>query len=314
MEIGDLIKQNFRNYEEEKKVLENFKFLFKGIISSKHIDNTLKDNGFNGMYIVNNDIFSQLTSNKNTMGFYNLEHQIIILNEVFYKRYEFIGLHELGHAYLNGRILKELNIDNEKISYGYGIEEGAVSLLMSLNNIKDLDKCNSMFYKCQSKFFQQINVLYKHSDVRSYENLLIHLFKEPTTFISLIEDIYVSLIKHKFDSYYGTRSAYYLIEIADLLTNLGQESNLYNFISNINSLYLAVSDDDIKIGKKENSLFSISNCFRMTMEEKLFYALFHTDRSYYERQIFYLEQLLFEIQEYLEDNIDDKKMSKNLML
>jgi len=288
MEVIDIIKDSNRNYIEEKEILRNFKSIVKSQIGAKEVNRVLEENGFQGIYIVDKDIYRQVAPSLDSIGFYDSKLRVILLDEAGYYKDKIIGIHEVAHAYLNGKSNSKIIIDSSELFYGNGLEEGAASLLMSTNNINKIENCYPNSYPLQSRLFQQASVLYQNSDVRCYKNLLVHLFKEPDKFISVLNDVYVYLAKDKLnstDSLLGTRSAYVLMQTADILTFLKTDNRmLYELVYLLNSLYLTVSDSGFYLGNWDNKLFNIIRQFKMSNEEKLLYALFEDKSAYFSRQ------------------------------
>lgn len=293
LEIKDSFK---RNYAEEKEILTNFSNVLKSYISHGEITKTLEDNEFNGVYILNDSEYKEVGRN-NSVGFYSIDSRIIVLNAEHYYNNKKIGIHEIGHAFLNGRNRSVINIDNHDIIYGVGLEEGAMSLLMCTNDIKNIFKGDTNVYVQESKIFHQLNTLYGYSNVKEYPNLLIHMLKEPESFITLIRNIYVDIYKSKYEnvsSYLLDRSAYDVLVGTDIITEEDRKNcnSIIVAVNFINRLYLSLADENVRDGYLENPYFIKTNSFNKTPEEIFLSILFDSVFSYAERMERKLEALL----------------------
>ena len=286
------VKNKKRNYSEERDILMNFAKILKPYVSLKNIQSKLEQNGFNGVYILGSDIFHTIDEKKNTAGIYIPEEKIIIIDKESYSKDKSIGIHEMGHAFLNGENSKEIIIDHNSVLYGNGLEEGAMVILQGSTNLKNIDECNNNIYPLHTAIFHQLNTLYKYSNVRKYENLLIHLFNEPKSFIPLIKDIYEDIFMSRFSK---------------------SDNELYTFLNYVNSIYLKLLDDKVKTEEKNNKFFINSNYLERTKEEKYLFAIFDCDNAYFNRLISYLNSLLLEISRRLENFDNDNVKSKVLL-
>lgn len=312
--LEDILKGKTRNYKEEKKILEKFLLRVKPYISQKRITDRLEQNGFNGIYILNDEDFSKLVDNSNVSGIYCPDEKIIILSEIGYYNDINIGVHEMGHAYLNGESKRKITIDNDNIIYGKGLEEGAISLLQSNCRINKIDKTSNIVYPFQSILFKQLNALYINSDIQEYDNLLIHLFMNPQSFIPLIRDIYSDIYLkelHNLNIKLAEKTAFKIISGSDALLDIC-DTQLFLYLSFFNSLFFNISNNGIINNCKDNDLFISSPYFEKTNEEKLFSCLFN-DSLYMERMEEYLNKMLLIISDRLEKIDNDKSKSKILL-
>lgn len=300
MEIKEVVKDCERNYREEKNIIEDFAGVVKPCISLKEIKKRLDDNGFNGVYILSKEKFALVNNSANTIGFYNQEGKVIVINESHYAFNKKSGVHEMGHAFLDGR--NEREISELSASYGVGLEEGAMSILEVTSNVEELNKRNCTAYPLQARFFHQLNTLYGYSNCKEYKNLLIHLLKEPEKFIPLIRDVYEDIFKEQYPEFkhlLSDRSALAMISGTDaLIPHSNEKLNVY--LNCLNSLYLNVADEDIRSEKFSDYMFMNAKHFIRTNEEKLFSQIFGNDKIYFERQQAHLEVLLDMINQELE--------------
>ena len=309
------VKNKKRNYSEERDILMNFAKILKPYVSLKNIQSKLEQNGFNGVYILGSDIFHTIDEKKNTAGIYIPEEKIIIIDKESYSKDKSIGIHEMGHAFLNGENSKEIIIDHNSVLYGNGLEEGAMAIIQDSTNLKNIDECNNNIYPLHTTIFHQLNTLYKYSNVRKYENLLIHLFNEPKSFIPLIKDIYEDIFMSRFsksDNELAIRSAFLMMSGTDALVEYS-DIELYTFLNYVNSIYLKLLDDKVKTEEKNNKFFINSNYLEKTKEEKYLFAIFDCDNAYFNRLISYLNSLLLEISRRLENFDNDNVKSKVLL-
>lgn len=314
MEAKDIIKKYKRDYNIEKKILCDFSEVLKNYISFKNIQNTLYQNGFNGIYLLEKKAFSRFRNSNKIMGLYDEIEKVIIMNKDEYLYDERIAIHEMGHAFLDCKSQRKIEIDGKNIKYGVGLEEGAVTLLMCTSNVNDISEINKYAYLQQSRLFQQLNALYNYSNVKEYDNLLIHLLLKPDKFIPLVRDIYEDIFKTNYPDFncsLSTKSAHSIICGTDTLIDY-QNDNLYGLLKYINALYLNVADSDVRNGK-ETSLFIKSKDFNMTREEILLSQIFNKDYSYVQRQQSNLDVAIRLVNEELEEcdiKDDDKLMIK----
>lgn len=308
MQVEEIIKSQTRDYSEEKSIIEQFSSILKPYISLEKIKKRLEINGFNGVYILDKNLYNSIDRTQNTVGLYCHEEKVIIINKESYYLDKSIGIHEIGHAFLESENERKIEIDGVPILYGKGLEEGAMAILQSNKSIRNIQNINPSIYPFQSILFQQLNVLYKYSDVDGYENLLVHLFMNPKTFLSTIRDIYENIYINKLSQSninLASKSAFAMVTGTDVLIDCSNPE-LYNWLNYINSLYLNVSDEQIRNGKKNDKLFLTSKDFAKTREEILFSAIFNLDIGYLERQTQNLNSALILINEILE-NIGNEK-------
>jgi len=281
----------------------------------KEIKDTLEKNKFNGVYMLDSKLFSLFRSSNDTLGFYRIPENVIVVCEDSY--IPKIGIHEMGHAFLNVRNQRKIFIDDYKLRYGIGLEEGAMTILMETNNIRFMYDKFTDLYRQQVILFQQLNVLYGYSKLKQYPNLLIHLLKKPEEFLALIKNIYIDIFKTNYslvDESLITRSAFEIIQGADLFAKkLKPRSESFQNYMFLNAMYLAIADRDIRDGVKTNNLFIIPEEVLKTNPQKLLCCIFGDETGYMKQQVELLELLLMLIQEELEaytlgNEEDDKKI------
>lgn len=315
MEFID-IKDNFkRNYEEEKKILKNFSSILKSYISKSEILDRLDKNDFQGVYILGDKEFSELEESKFVLGRYDEDTKSIVLRANAYYNDETIGIHEMGHAFLNGRNRVELPFDIRNVVYGNGLEEGAVTLLSFTKRVTDISKVNKYVYFDVSRLFQQLNELYQYTSIKKYPNLLIHMFKEPEGFIKLVNEMYLDILdnRHSFDSSLISKSAFHMIQGADTLIETKGDDIIFCYLQLINSLYLSIADKNICNGRTTNPLFLKTELFNTTDEEKLLQYIFGEDSPYLKRYESILNKILGDLvhlfdTEHLNTNNGPKKI------
>lgn len=306
MLVEQVVKKQKRNYNVEKELLLNLAKFLNPYISLEDIKKRLKKNGFKGVYIV--DEFDSVETQPNVLGIYSDNDKAIVLKREEYNKDKTIGTHEMGHAFLNGRNIKNIIFDNRLIGYGYGLEEGAMAFLQYSSSIKDINEVNSKVYAFQCNLFKQLSVLYSYSKSKKYENLLIHLFMEPETFIPLISNIYEDIYTEKFknsENSLSIKSAFNLISGTDALLEYN-DTDLYLLLSYINTIYLYMAN---KNADKENSykkIFINFDDIKMREEEIILLKIFNSDINYMKRLEIQLKATLCVISNLL-DNFDNKK-------
>ena len=317
MEIKELMEKFDRNINVEKNSIDKMYHSLRPHISKKQITKTLEDNGFNGFYVVPDSTYKSVTDNLMSAGYYNIPNKVVIINEDDYIKLPAIGIHELCHAYLDDKNVKHMEIDGQDLSLGKGLEEGAASILQTINSVSDINKVNPISYQLQSNLFQQLNVLYKYSKIKDTPNLLIFLLKHPEQFLSLIKDIYCDILGSQccdFDKFIPCRCAHRLITLTDILTEQKSvDKNIYYLANCINSLYLTIADSNIRDGKNVNPLFCVPNEFLINSETRLLLCLF--GMSVGEKVLSNVDLLLAKIDRTIE-NIEETKSqnSKTLIL
>lgn len=295
MEIKEIIESKKRLYELEKEMILDFSNSVKSQFDLKQVKDTLDSNGFSGVYVLSDSEYLDFTQKDNSAGRYNTEEKVIVLPESSCNNKN-TRIHEIGHAFLGSRNTSSIVFDERPLFYGLGLEEGAVTLLANTSNIEDISQINYQTYPKQSLLFQQLNELYKNSDLRKYSNILIHLFKEPKDFNNLIREIYDNIFKSEygeFDSYMSMKSAFSLIQGTDLLTIRSELcGDMFNNLKLLNLLYFYIADKDIRRGKTNNEVFVPFEPFNFTSEEKLLSLLFGTDPMYILKMVQKLDILL----------------------
>ena len=310
MKFEEVLKKDERNYKIEKEILTNFSNILRSSISINNIQDTLEKNGFNGVYILEPERILLLGQKVDFIGLYDKISKVIILNKNEYLNDNKVGVHEMGHAYLDGRSESNIIYCDRELSYGKGLEEGAVTLLSCASNVKEIDKVDPFVYAYQTRLFQQLDVLYKYSEFKNYDNLLIHLFVEPKRFIPLIKDIYENLYKKSYLDYDRSiilTSAFAMIVGNDLLIDC-DDREVYKLLNYINAIYLSVVDKDVRMGIKNNSLFLNVNHFKETTEEIFLEKIFGFSDGFFQRQLSNLNSTMVLLNERLEQYDEEGKI------
>lgn len=269
MEISEIYNISKRNYKLEKKMIKDFSNILNGYITNQEVQDRIERNCPNGIHIVEPKIFGEL--NRHDIAFYSSKDGIILIKSNEYKKNPTIlANHELGHAFLNEQNRTAAEIDSEIYQYGFGIEEGAMSVLSILNKIDKINITTTPVYKYQSLIFLQLNELYKKV-VDEYPNLLIHILKSEESFCNLVRRIYENIITN--DDYLVLRSALALVVGSDLITEEPLSNNYYikNCTLFINKSYFSIINNNLKMGEWENPLFGK---FSFSKEEQLMRAIF----------------------------------------
>lgn len=310
MKFEEVLKKDERNYKIEKEILTNFSNILRSSISINNIQDTLEKNGFNGVYILEPERILLLGQKVDFIGLYDKISKVIILNKNEYLNDNKVGVHEMGHAYLDGRSESNIIYCDRELSYGKGLEEGAVTLLSCASNVKEIDKVDPFVYAYQTRLFQQLDVLYKYSEFKNYDNLLIHLFVEPKRFIPLIKDIYENLYKKSYLDYDRSiilTSAFAMIVGNDLLIDC-DDREVYKLLNYINAIYLSVVDKDVRMGIKNNPLFPNVNHFKETTEEVFLEKIFGFSDGFFQRQLSNLNSTMVLLNERLEQYDEEGKI------
>ena len=312
MELNEIITDFERDYVEEKKIIEDFSRVLSPCISLDEIKKRLEINGFKGVYILSKENFALVNKSANSIGMY--KDKTIILNQSHYSYYKRSGIHEMGHAFLDGR--NEREIPELSASYGVSLEEGAMSILEVSSNISDINRRSCTAYPLQARIFHQLNTLYGYSKSKEYSNLLIHLFKEPERFIPLVRDIYEDIYKEQlpeFNPILSDRSALAMVSGTDALISYPND-NINSYLNYLNALYLNVADENVRCGNYSDYMFINVNQFLRTNEEKLYQQIFGNDKIYLKNQQAHLEVLLDMINQELETLPIKENSFKNKVL
>lgn len=313
MEMTELAKYFERDRNVEKEILAGFSNILRNHFTREEIEKTLLENGFNGVYLLDeeqieslNDLLDEddkqiiLSELRDLFGTYYLNEKIIIMNKNEYLNNKEIGIHEMGHAFLDSRNEAIIQINSSKIRYGIGLEEGAVTSLMVTDDIEDISNYSPNVYPDQTIFFQQLNALYQYTTLKKYPNLLIHMFKEPEKFMVLVREIYTDIYEQNYetmDNSVITKSAFDIVVGTDMLTtdnSLSLEG--FKLMHAINTIYLHMADKDIRNKNKRNTLFKNFKELEKTNEEILLGKIFGDDGGYMERLSNLLEDLVLSFQ------------------
>ena len=316
MKVQEVLENTKRDYSLEKEILSNFSEALKSYISLSEINDRLEANNFGGVYVLDDNTFYSLEDKSSIYGSYNIGTKSILL-PVSHCREKDTGIHEMGHAFLDGRNRSKITIDNVVLEYGLGLEEGAVSLLECNNSISDISKYDSHVYPRESILFKQLDQLYQYADIKEYPNLLIHMFKDPKNFLYLIKEIYEKNFKRmypKYESYMAFRSAFSMIQGTDILNNSDMvPKDLFNNLKLLNMLYLYVADQDLRFGDKVHPLFGKVDTFTMDSTDKLINLLFGCCDGYMDSMLGQLDKLLDNFQADFE-TIGQSEMSEKISI
>lgn len=317
MEIKEVKEKYKRNLKVEKELLKSFLSILSKEFTPNEVKQRLEENGFDGVYVIEPSLLDELMSdeinNGNTfLAFYEGETNSIFIKKGALEKYPSAGIHEMGHAYLNSRNIKSIHIDGHEYSYGNGIEEGAMTILMNSKDITRLGRVKDNIYPVQSTIFKELNTLYKYTDCVEYKNLLIHLLKKPEEFNLLIKRIYGDILKEA-KSQLIYRCAFDLISATDIVTNCKPTKDMIVTLKYINALYLNVADENVRLGKKNVNNFIQHETYNLTKEESVVKAIFGVEDMYIERMIDLLDNLLSHLENECEFYVDDEN-SKILLL
>lgn len=293
-----------RNYDVEELGIKMLAKRVKSCITEDDIRNTLIKNGFNGIYMLSSDEFYQLKDDNNVRAYYAPLASKIIVNSDYYKNHKDIVVHELVHAYLNCKANSLVNINDEDLYYGRGLEEGCCSIIQNVNSIDNIDDCIVNGYHYQTHLIKQLNVLYKYSSSKKYSNLLHHLLIEPDDFIPSIARIYESIL-NKLDidvSDVGLKTALAMVICTDSMLEDKQYdfSEFYKIINSINTIYLFLENKKIRDKNLSHPLFATFKPAIKLDEDRLLELLLGTEKHYFERQVELLSKLLIMFQEEIE--------------
>lgn len=316
MDIEELILKTKRNYDIEKEAINDMARILRPYITKKEITKVLEENGFAGFYIIKEELFNDHFKEDTESGLYDTIYKAAIMNEKQAAIDPTIKLHELFHACLDAKNIKKILSDGVETNFGVGFEEGAASIIHSINNYKDIDKAKPTCYVFQSRLFQQLNVLYNYTKIKEYPNLLISMMKKPEQFLPLIRDIYSDLLEDKIectDKLLFGKSAHHMVCIADILTEKKYlDRRLYDFANFLNSLYLTIADFEIYRGKKTNKLFSIPDVYLAKPGLDFLLQLFDIDKYYCGYRLEYLKSLLCQMETEICLAVDSSPEDKNI--
>ena len=298
-----------RNYEIENLGIKMFAEKVKGCISEEDIRDTLIKNGFNGIYMLPEDQFNEVREDENVKAYYMPDEKKIIVNKDYYQDHKDIIIHELVHAYLNDNSRVTIEINEEFIDYGYGLEEGCCTVIQKTNDINTIEDSAVDVYIYQSHLVKQLNELYKYSPDKKYPNLIHHLLKEPKDFLPAVSRIYESILsKLNLDEdinirEIALRSALSIVTTTDSMVdnkNYNPKS-MYTINSCMNTVYLYLASKKIRNENKTNDLFPNFSETQKNDPERLIQLLFGSEVDYFKRQVNIISKLLMMQQEELEN-------------
>lgn len=299
--MEEIIKNKTRNRNVERFAIDELIRKMRGFVDSSTIKDRINKNLYKGLYLVSSEELSRIESNKSVKGIYNSDLGIILIDKDWFNSVNDVAVHEITHAYLNSENKVTISINDKKIRYGAGLEEGVVSIIQKASSVGNIDECIVDSYPYQAHLIKQLNVLYQYNNSKKYKNLLEHLLNEPSSFLPVIFQIYNDILvdalidkQEAIDLSYRCAGA--MVSATDLmLDNLDiDEHYIYTIFSNMNAIFLSLADKEIRDEKKKHSLFPIVNKSYKTAEEKLLSTIFNIDiiEGYFIRQKNMLNTLL----------------------
>ena len=298
--------EKYRNYKAENLGIKMLAKKVKSCISEDDIRNALINNGFKGVYILSNEAFCKVRESESVSAYYMPDEKKIIVNSACYEENHDIVIHELVHAYLDCKNSPEIEVNEECITYGHGLEEGCCAIIQNTNTINNIDNCIIDCYRYQSHLIRQLNVLYKYSPDKKYPNLIHHLLKEPADFLPAIERTYEGILNSlgiEIDSReIALKSALAIVTSTDaMLDNNDYEfTYMYSINSYMNTVYLFLANKQIRDGKKVNLLFPTFDKTEKTKEDHFEKLIFKKENGYFRRQVNNISSLLMLQQDELE--------------
>lgn len=309
--IKKILRENQRSIEVERYALEEFLRKTSNCLEPLEVEETLRKNHYNGIYLISESDLRIVEPKDSVQGLYNNKYRIILLDKEYFYFQRDIAVHEITHAYLNGRNKKKIDIANNPVLYGVGLEEGFASLVQSTATIDNIDNCQVNAYPYQSKLFKQLNVLYDYSDYKKYPNLMHHMLKEPNDFLSALSGIYESilskiLVDSRDISLLSLRSASVVVNATDImLEEHCSDKILYQIVNCLNTVYLALADRNMRDGHLQHDLFPALSQIVKSSECRLLSALFGDESDYFKVQIQNLTGLIMAYLDEIEQ-IDSK--------
>lgn len=299
--MKEVIKDKKRNTNIEKYAINELIKRTDGFIDPSLIKERITKSLYNGVYLVSSEEIIKLNDSKHTKGMYVDDLGLILIDEQWFNRVNDVAVHEIVHAYLNSESKIEILINDKKIGYGMGLEEGAASLVQKVGSISNIDDCQVDSYRYQSHLFKQLNVLYQYSNSKKYKNLLQQLLAEPNQFLSCVFNIYNDIlsntsIERKEAIELSYKCACAIVSATDtMLEKTDMDYNLiFNIITNINAIYLSLADKSIRDEASNHPLFPSIKDSYISKEERLLSRLFGLEilDGYFNRQKHLLDTLL----------------------
>ena len=270
----ELDKLTKRDYKTEKALLESFKYILKGYVSSEEIDGKIGRNCENGIFLVEPEQFDKIIGETNARGFFDGVSKKIVINKAEFMKSPHIAMHELGHAFLKNKATTKIEIDDIKCKYGEGLEEGALAVFQCAKSMEDYS-FRTDAYIHQAICFCQLDELYKKV-IAEYPNLLIHLFKEKESLCVTTRKIFDEIIKNDPSIIYD--SAFAIVTSCDSMLKIGDLDllNTYAGANNyINASYYSLVDRNYRNGiYDKNSPFFDPKNLRHVNYERLLKAIF----------------------------------------
>lgn len=254
--LKELIKKRKKEVELEEECKALLSKFFGDELNYDKINSILKENGFNGIYVLSDREYESLfPGSLATYASANVKAVFISKTDSFRRD---ALCHELVHALIDNRMKPLCSIDEFK-GLATGIEEGIATTVAK--NLKVELPLNERVYYSQVKFVNQLNVLYKYSKNKKYSNFFVQAILEPTKVIPLINEIYSNIMKNFFredrdiiNTEY--RTSYNLLFVAsELLNELDIEMLL--LMTYINFLYYAMTDEKVYFGEYSDEIKEI---------------------------------------------------------
>lgn len=255
----------------------------------------LKRNNFQGVYIVEeNDFRDMLTDefgdvNYECLGFYDRKMKVIVISKDSFSVNKEVGVHELAHAIMDGRVEKRVSLDDRHVhTIGGEIEEAIASLVEvydSFDSIDDIGKINfPCCYKIPVYVLLQLNKLYSLDENKKYKDLVMLGLKRPEDLIRTIADMkckILSVLQTKIDvemdeiDKLAYRSCLDEINLIDFAVDKDTKNDnefirmLYSKVRRFNSvlLFLRVNGDVIPLEDRDNYRYLVDFIF---LRESLF--------------------------------------------
>lgn len=315
-----ILEGKVRNIDIEEYAIDMIVKKTGGYISHDEIKETLRNNGFDGVYVVTPQEFHEVEDDPYAVGLYSHDCRVVLLDGEAYAKQPDIAIHEVIHAYLGRRGCSLVEVDNSKVNYGYGLEEGFAALMQKCDDINDIDNCNVNSYPYQAIIFKQLNVLYQYSDCKKYPSLLHLMLKEPESFLHTLSQIYASILRkfvvnYDFISMTSMKTAFAAVSSSDAMVSSDgcQSVEMTKIISSFNTIYLALASKNFRDGVEQHKLFPDLHMIAKTAEERLLGTIFNDESNYILKQLSNLNLVMILHTEEMERlNKEDKNVNSKV--